>query len=329
MSKISRRDIVLSAATAAAAFGLSGPLSFVGLANAQRGSGAGEAPAKLFHRFKVGNATVTQLYDGIWEKPHDPAFIKNASVDDTKKALVAGGYKDDFVPISFTVTHINVGGKSILIDSGTGNQAGGPKALGIAKALEAAGIKSDKIDIIAISHFHPDHIFGLMTKDKNEAVFPKAQLVMSDAEYKFWTDPALIPKLPEARQGLAKRIQAVFPQWKSRITLVGDNARVSAGVRSIATPGHTPGHTSYIVSSGKKQLIVLGDVANVPALFLKNPGWHAVFDHDGGQAEATRRKMFDRVVADKAIVSGYHFPFPGAGTLAKDGSGYAFTPVKA
>ncbi len=75
------------------------------------------------------------------------------------------------------------------------------------------------------------------------------------------------------------------------------------------------------------QLIVLGDTTNIPALFLRNPGWHAAFDQDAATAEATRRKLLDRAAADKVVVAGYHFPFPATGTIAKDGQGYAFVPA--
>ena len=92
---------------------------------------------------------------------------------------------------------------------------------------------------------------------------------------------------------------------------------------------HTPGHTSYLVGSGKQQLLVLGDVTNIPLLFVKNPGWHAVFDADGALAETNRRKVMDRAIADKLTVTGYHYSMPGAGTIKKDGNGYAFIPVTA
>ncbi len=160
-----------------------------------------------------------------------------------------------------------------------------------------------------------------MAKDTNAAIFPNAEIVVPATEYKFWTDPA-------TTAGAAKRIQAVFPGWKNIRQFEGDKD-VVPGVRAIATNGHTPGHTSYLVASGSKQLMILGDITNIPALFVKNPGWHAAFDSDGPMAEATRRKTFDRAVADKATITGYHYGLPGAGTIKKDGNGYAYEPVKA
>jgi glyoxylase-like metal-dependent hydrolase (beta-lactamase superfamily II) len=314
MQSISRRGFVISAATAAAAFGLDGPLEFLTPAFAQKAD-------KGFVTFKVGDIEVIQMYDGLAERPHDPGFVKNASLDEVKAALKAGGLTDAHVPIPFTVTAVRIKGKLVLFDAGTGAQLA-PTAGLITKneVMKAAGIDPAKVDTIVITHFHPDHISGLMAKDTNTPIFPNAAIYVPASEYKFWTDPA-------TTAGVAKRIQAVFPTWKNIKQFEGDK-EIVPGVRAINTNGHTPGHTSYHIGSGSRQLIVLGDVSNVPALFVKNPGWHAVFDSDGPLAEANRRKMFDRVIADKVTVTGYHFGMPGAGKIAKDGKGYVFEPVK-
>ncbi len=343
MNSISRRGLVVSAAAAGAAFGLDGPLEFVAPANAQRaGSGSGSAPGQKaaapapvnfaergYAKFKVGDWNVTQVYDGVWEKAHDPAFIKNASVDETKAALKAAGLTEEHVPIPFTITFAERRGKIIMFDSGTGGQAGGPKAgLLAAKNMAAAGIDPAKVSTIVVTHFHGDHIFGLMAKDTNAQVFPNAEIMVPEAEYKFWADPAVIAKLPEARQGLAKRIQATLPTWKN-VKPVADNKDVVPGIRSLNSNGHTPGHTSYVVASGGAQMIVSGDVSNIQALFVKNPGWQAAFDQDAALAEKSRRALFDRAVRGGAIVTGYHWGMPGAGRIKKDGNGFAMVPVKA
>jgi glyoxylase-like metal-dependent hydrolase (beta-lactamase superfamily II) len=101
------------------------------------------------------------------------------------------------------------------------------------------------------------------------------------------------------------------------------------GIRAVNSNGHTPGHTSYHVASGNQQIMVLGDVTNVRALNMTNPAWHLVFDVDPALAETNRYKLLDRVVADKVVATGYHWGAPGAGTVEKDGKGYALVAVKA
>jgi glyoxylase-like metal-dependent hydrolase (beta-lactamase superfamily II) len=318
MMTMTRREMIFSAAATAAAFGLGGRLSFLGTAHAQTVTDRG------FHRYNVGSIEVTAIYDGLWEKAHDPSFIKNVSVDETKAALAAAGLSTEFVPVPFTPNLVKTGGQVVLIDTGTGGQTGGPKAGLFMKHLTAAGVDPGSVNHILISHFHPDHIFGLMTKaPENKAVFPNAVIHVGATEYKFWMDPA-IERLPEGRRPLAKRVQEMFPLMKDKIQPFEGDKEVMPGIRPIDSPGHTPGHTSFHVSSGSDQLIVLGDVTNIPALFVRNPGWQAAVDQDAPMAEATRRKLLDRVVADKTLVTGYHFPFPAAGKIAKDGNGYIF-----
>lgn len=332
MQSISRRGFVISAATASAVFGLDGTLEFVSPAQAQKGSGSGAGTAGLtdrgFARFSVGDIKITTVFDGQFDKPHDPGFITNASVEETKAALQKAGLPGDVVPITFTVTFVEIGGKIIMFDSGTGGQMGGPKAGLLSKSnLAKAGIDPSGISTIVVTHFHGDHILGLMSKE-NAQVFPNAEIVMPRSEYAYWTDPALPAKLPPARQGLVKRIQATFPNW-TNIQQVTDGKEAIKGVVAMNTNGHTPGHTSYHLNSGSNQFIVAGDITNIVPLFVAHPGWHAAFDQDPVMAEAARRTFFDRVVADKAVVSGYHWGMPGAGTIQKDGKGYALVPVDA
>jgi glyoxylase-like metal-dependent hydrolase (beta-lactamase superfamily II) len=299
--------------------GAPGRVAFLPPANAE------EAMDKGFHSFNVGDIKVTTIFDGIWEKPHDPGFIKNASVDDTKAALKAAGLDDSKIVIPFTITVVTLGGKTIMFDSGTGGQLS-PLAGKLATNMRAAGIDPKSISTVIITHFHPDHIFGLMQKDTNAQIYPEAEIVVPAAEMKFWNDPGVFSKLPEQSHGLAKRIQATLPTWKN-VRQIESDAEAVPGIRSVSAFGHTPGHTVYVIGSGKEQLMVLADLTNIPALFAKHPGWHASFDADPNAAEASRRKFFDRVVAEKAIMTGYHYGVPGAGTMNKDGDGYSFVPV--
>jgi glyoxylase-like metal-dependent hydrolase (beta-lactamase superfamily II) len=316
MLSLSRRHFVTAAALAAA-LGLDKQLTFIPPARAQRTPD----PARGFYKYTVGAVEVTALYDGMWEKPHDPAFIKNASVEETKEALGKSGLRTDFVSIPLTVVVLRVGDRLIMVDSGSGVQWQ-PTAGKLDANMPAAGIDPAKIGTILISHFHPDHIFGLMQKGTNTPTFPNAELVVSAIEFKWWTEPGRVEKLPEARKPLGTRIN-------ENVKLIEGEAE-APGIRLVTAPGHTPGHAAFHVSSGNQQLMISNDTACVPALLAPHPEWQGAYDRDAPLAVESRRKLIDRVIAERMMICGAHahFPFPGAGAFAKDGSGYAFTPVK-
>src|SRR6516164_2105697 len=258
MSKTTRRTVVLSAEVAAATLGLgkrlaiaqSGPPTPPPRPQKQKVAQPKQPPAQErfaqtpdpvhgFHRYKVGDATCTALYDGIWEKAHDSGFFSNASIEDTKKALQSAGLISAYVPITLTVLVIQLNGKTIMCDAGGGGQVNAfdQRSLFVSGKLKTnmklAGIDPAKIDMILVSHFHPDHIFGLMEKGTNKPVYPNAEIILSAPEYRWWTDPSVIDRLPPARRPLAQRIQAVFPTWKN-ITQVEDAAEAVPGLRFVA-----------------------------------------------------------------------------------------------
>jgi glyoxylase-like metal-dependent hydrolase (beta-lactamase superfamily II) len=326
MFATSRRSLVLSAAVAGVAFGLDRSLA---IAAPMRGQQTPD-PTRGFFRYKVGDAECTALYDGIWEKAHDPAYFSNATVAETKEALAEAGFTTAFVTIPITVFVIRLNDKLVMCDAGGGDQvqAFNPQSVFVSGRLmanmKAANIDPKKIETVLVSHFHPDHIFGLLEKATNAPVFPNAEIIVPAAEYKFWNDPSMTTRLPKGRRPLARRIQSVIPKWKNVLPVEGED-EVVPGIRFVSAPGHTPGHTAFHVSSGNEQLMISSDTAYVPALCAKHPGWHGAFDQDAALAETSRRKLLDRVIADKMMLCGSHFPWPGLGKIAKDGAGYAVT----
>ena len=317
MFEISKRDLILGSTGATLVFGLKGPVNFVGAAHAQRAADS--------LKYMVGDIEVFSLHEGATERVLDAGFVKNATLEDVKMALTAGGIGPDKFANPYTVTAIRRGNTVVLFDVGFGGN-GQPTTGKLAANMKAAGLDPSTVQTVVISHFHPDHISGLWVKETNEQVFPNAEILMPEIEYKFWTDPALVEKVPEGNRANVRRIQSTFPSWKN-IKQYSDGAEVTPGVRAVATPGHTVGHMSFQVASGGQQLFIQGDVTGIHQLFVRNPGMHSMFDTDGPKAEATRRAFFDRVIAEKAMIAGYHFGFPNVGTLSKDGDGYAFAPV--
>jgi glyoxylase-like metal-dependent hydrolase (beta-lactamase superfamily II) len=319
MFTVSRRDLVLGSTGAALVFGLKGPVSFIGAAEAQRAADS--------LKYKVGDIEVFSLHEGAVERVLDAGFIKNAAIDDVKAALTKAGIGPEKFQNPFTVTAIRNAGKVTLFDTGFGTN-GAPTVGKLADNMKAAGLDPATVSTVVISHFHPDHISGLWAKETSASMFPNAEIMMPEVEFKFWTDAALVDKVPEGLRAHVRRIQSTFPTWKN-IKQYADGAELVPGVRAIATPGHTAGHTSFLVASGGQQLFIQSDVTGIHQLFVANPGWFSMFDANGPLAEETRRKFFDRVIADKGMIAGYHFGFPNVGTLTKDGTGYAFAAVKA
>src|SRR3954451_4146141 len=179
----SRRTLVLSAATAAAAFGLDASLAIVAAKPRRRT----EDPEPGYRRIRIGEAEVIALYDGVWEKPHEAGFLSNAGIGDVKEALRAAGLNSTFVTIPISTFVVRLKGKTVLCDAGGGGQVQGYNSDSVfisgrmLNNMKAAGIRREEIDSILISHFHPDHIFGLIGEDTDAPVFPNAEIIVAAA----------------------------------------------------------------------------------------------------------------------------------------------------
>jgi glyoxylase-like metal-dependent hydrolase (beta-lactamase superfamily II) len=193
--------------------------------------------------------------------------------------------------------------------------------------LKAAGIDRNAIDVVIISHFHGDHINGLITPDKKPS-FPNAEIMVPAAEWKYFMDDGEMSRQTTDRmKGVFAGARNVFDALGRKVTQYEPGKELAPGITSVATNGHTPGHNSHIVASGNSKVYVQADVTNHPALFVRNPGWHAFFDQDAKMAEETRRKLYDMLVAEKMLVQGFHYPFPGMAYIEKAGNGYREIPV--
>jgi len=316
MLKITRRSL-LSGATLAA------------LATALKPAGA-NAPAAGrqaagVYRYKIGDFELTALYDGVWNRPIDEKFVRNAPFEAVQKALADSFLSTDRLPIPFTALLINTGSKLVLLDTGSAGQIA-PTAGTMTANLAAAGIDPKSIDIIVISHFHPDHINGIKTKE-NELVFPNAEILVPAPEWAYWMDDGRLSSAPEDLRGAFLNARRIFGDIAKDVRRYEPGREVAPGIVSMAAYGHTPGHTAFAVASGGRSMLVLSDTTNHPWLFARNPEWQPAFDIDGSMAVDTRRKLLDRAVADRMLVQGYHFPFPASGYIARDGKGYNFVPV--
>jgi glyoxylase-like metal-dependent hydrolase (beta-lactamase superfamily II) len=252
-------------------------------------------------------------------------FVRNAALPDVQKALADAFQPTDVVRIPFTALAVNTGSKLILIDTGTGARVF-PTAGAYMDNLAAAGIDPKAVDSVVISHFHPDHINGLRLKDDSLA-FPNAEVQVPAPEWAFLMDDGKMSTAPDGLKGNFANTRRVFASIAKDVKQFEPGKEVAPGITSIAAYGHTPGHCAFAIASGNQSMMTIVDATNIAYLFVRNPEWQAVFDMDGNMAVDTRKRLLDRAAADKMLVAGYHWPFPAAGYITKEGSGYRLNPV--
>ncbi len=283
-----------------------------------------QAPA--FYRYKVGSIEITVVNDGVSRMPITDDFVGNASKAEVNAALEVAFLEKDFYAGPYNPIVVNTGAKLALIDTGTG-EAGFQSSKGLNGRfllnLAAAGIDVKDIDTVIVSHYHGDHINGLLKAD-NSVAFPNAEILVPAAEHKFWMDDGEMSRATKPRVVFGfKNVRRVMSgEILKRVRTYDWDKEVIPGVTAVGTPGHTPGHTSHVVSSGNKSVYVQADVTHAPFLFARHPEWHFMLDVDPVAAEATRRKVYDMLVADKMLVQGFHYPFPAVGHVEKSGTGY-------
>jgi glyoxylase-like metal-dependent hydrolase (beta-lactamase superfamily II) len=299
--------------------------------------GAGAVPAAAtaplvgkqssgIYRYKIGSFELTALYDGIWYRPITDAFIRNAPFGEVENALATAFMPPDKLTTPFTTLIVNTGKKLVLIDTGTGGQIS-PTAGNLGDNLAAAGIDPKTVDLIVISHFHPDHINGIKDKD-NALVFPNAEIMVPGPEWAFWMDDGNLNAAPTDLKLTFRNQRRIFTDIARNVTQFEPGAEVAPGIVTLPAAGHTPGHTVFAVHSGDQSLMVLSDTAQHPAIFARHPDWQAAFDVDGPAAVATRKRIFDRAAADRMLVTGYHFPFPACGHIVRTATGYEHVPLE-
>lgn len=320
MAEFSRREAFMTAAAAAtvAAVGAAPDLAL-----AQAAAPAGQAPG--FYRYKVGDMVVTAINDGFARRPLE-GFIRNAELSAVQAAMQAAFLPTDALSISFTTLAIQNGAQLTLLDTGNGD-SGAPTSGVWMRNFRAAGFTPEQVNRVVFSHFHGDHINGLRLRD-GTLTFPNAEIVVPAPEWAFWMDDARMNAAPEAMRGAFQGVRRVFGPIAANVKRFEPGAEVAPGVTSVGAFGHTPGHCTYMISSGSGKLMFMADLTNHPALFVRNPDWSAVFDMDADVARATRRRMLDMAAAEKTQTHFYHAPFPATGFIAKSGSGFEFVPVQ-
>jgi glyoxylase-like metal-dependent hydrolase (beta-lactamase superfamily II) len=292
--------------------------------SAHAGAPMGKGQAGFF-RMKIGDFEVTALSDGTAELPVDQLLV-GSTPDKTKKTLEAAYLK---VPAETSVNAflVNTGTKLVLIDTGAATLFS-PTLGKLIPSLKAAGYSPDQVDEVYITHMHVDHVAGLTAGDK--AVFPNATVRAAKAEGEFWLSQANMDKAPAAMKGFFQGAQVSMKPYVTANKykpFEGANVELVPGVHAMATAGHTPGHTVYVVESKGEKLVVCGDLMHVAAVQFADPSVTIQFDTDAKAAAPERKKLYADAAAKGYYLAFAHVSFPGIGHVRKAGAGYEWLPV--
>ncbi len=274
----------------------------------------------IYHR-RIGDVVVTAISDGYVDASYE--MMREITPADAEKIL-QGAFRPAPPRISVNCFVIHSAGRVGIIDTGCGVSMGDKLGL-LPKHLELAGVDIGMIDTVILTHMHPDHSNG-MTSVNGGASFPNAELVVSETDVKHWHDDSamsIASQRHRERYFMGARNQ-IKPYMNRRRDTKGD---VFPGVIAVPLPGHTPGHTGYMIASGGKSLLIWGDIVHIPDIQVRRPEVHVEPDSDHAAAVATRRRTFDMVAIDRLLVAGMHMHFPGFLNLTGNAQqGYQLVP---
>ena len=283
------------------------------------------AQAPGFYRHKLGAFELTVLSDGLLAL--EPTLFAG-DLAGAERLLEDAHLPKTAIPTPLNVWLINTGQKLVLVDTGGGSSFA-PTVGRLPQNLAAAGINPDAVDVVVITHMHPDHIPGLTSAD-GRMMFPNAIVHVSADDYAFWTSDEIRGKAPEEFRVFFDMAKAAIKPYvdAGKVQMHKGGAEVASGVTALPLPGHTVGHTMVRVSSDGSDLLLWGDIVHNAALQFPEPERSVVFDNDQALATANRKKVFDMVVADRLLFGGNHLPFPGLGHATKAATGYTYVPLQ-
>ncbi len=282
----------------------------------------GQAPG--WYRMTLGSFEITALSDGTVALPVDQ-LLSNTTPKRVNE-LLARQYLKAPLETSVNGYLVNTGSKLVLIDAGAAGLFG-PTLGKLVANLKASGYTPEQVDEIYITHFHPDHVGGLMEGDK--MVFPNAVVRADGKEQSFWLSKANLDAAPEANKGFFQGAMASLNPYVAagKFKPFDGDTDLVPGIRAIATRGHTPGHANYVVESDGNRLVVWGDLMHVAAVQFLQPEVTIGFDSDTKAAAPQRKKAYADAARKGYFVAVAHVSFPGIGKLRADGKGYQWIPA--
>jgi glyoxylase-like metal-dependent hydrolase (beta-lactamase superfamily II) len=321
-SEVSRRSLLALGAGLGVGLGLGANLvSTRALARAPKLG----VQSPYWYRFNVGNSEVTVVSDGL-QMLGDPAnSFLGVPKEEVRRELSEYFMDPTNLDIELNSFVVNSGDKMVLFDTGLGtSKMFGPHGGLLPKSLADAGIKPEDIDAVVISHGHIDHIGGIVDAD-DKLMYPNAQVYISQTDFDYWTDESQMDS--KWKKGFITHARKNLLPVRDRMVFFKDGQEFLPGIIAIAAPGHTVGHTMFMVSSNGQSFCFVGDVSHHSVLLLEKPRMEFAYDTDSKQAAATRVKMLDMLAANRTPVMAYHFAWPGYGHVVKAGDGFRYIPA--
>jgi glyoxylase-like metal-dependent hydrolase (beta-lactamase superfamily II) len=275
------------------------------------------------YRFRLGQLEITNLLDGVSQRdgPH-PMFGADQSAEAVQRLALAHRLPPTRFEHAYTPTLVNTGRELVLFDTGNGALRRGA-GLGMLRArLEEAGYAPDHIDVVVITHCHPDHIGGLL--EGGAPAFPNARYAFGEVEFDFWRRGG---QVPEARTATRELFLRVAMPLAEKATFVAPGDEVAPGIEAVEAFGHSPGMLAWHIQSDGQRLLLWADTANHYVVSLQRPEWHVGVDDDKEKAAATRRRILDMVATERLFAIGYHMPFPAVGWVERIPDGYRWVPL--
>ncbi|WP_454806834.1 MBL fold metallo-hydrolase [Paraburkholderia fungorum] len=264
---------------------------------------------------RVGDFTITAISDGYLTASLD--FLSNINPSEASRMQSDAGQKEP------SAVHINCyvvrgAGRTILIDAG----AGGIKQWGgqLRTNLSLAGVEPSEIDTILLTHAHPDHVGGLVDT-AGHISFPNAELLAHEQEVKFWQDDGNLSRASERARGNFLIARQVFDGYRDRLRTFNEG-EVLPGIRAMPLPGHTDGHSGYLLESHDQGLLVWGDIVHFPHIQIKRPDVSIAFDQDPSLAAVTRSRLLDMASSEGLLIAGMHLGELGFARIKRTSGSY-------
>jgi glyoxylase-like metal-dependent hydrolase (beta-lactamase superfamily II) len=276
-----------------------------------------------YYPFRFGGAKVTVVSDGPLELGDPSEWFLGVAPKTVREMLARNFLRTDAVTLEQNAPIVEINGRTILFDTGMGTSKVFGETTGrLLKSMREAGIDPEKIDAVVLSHGHIDHCGGVCS-DEGTPNFPNAQVYISERDFEDWTEGTAVGErfayqVESARKNL-------FPV-RDRIVFFKDSEEFLPGVQAIHAPGHTMGHHCFLVTSGRDKFCFLGDLTHHPVLLFEQPWIEFKDDMNPKLSAQSRARVLDMLATERIQIMSYHFAWPGAGYVGKEGNGFRYFP---